>query len=169
MTDLNDLDVELLFKKLVILKEDKNAEQEVVEADVEQTVTQAVEPPTKEAPAEALQEVIEQQIPAKSLIYPKALKAELFANNSNLSKIANALNLQFLLESAYALEDIKSLETLNTCSHIWFIGLEKPDILGSLNSEIKTLSSPNMERLTTKEEKLQMYEPLKKFAAEITA
>ncbi len=97
-----------------------------------------------------------------ALFTTNELKAELLSQNSNFNKIVAALNISNV--SNHLITDIEDINSLSQYKCVWCIGLppkKQQDVNTLEHSNI--LHSPNPEILINKEEKTNMYNPLKQF------
>jgi hypothetical protein len=137
----------LLFKQLVVMPEDKVNQPTEPKADVEATPM----PPAEDTKA----------VQPFALLLEKESSAAHLDENSNLSKILKKHQLIKLL-SFTILSDKSFTPSLYNC--IWCIGLApelEEKLRGFEHSNI--LFSPNIENLSSKEDKLKMYIPFQKF------
>ena len=160
MIELEEFEIGLLYKSLVILKE-KEETKVTIETDQEANP----ELPTKqEEPQPIAEQTDEPALSSKLLIFPSAIEQELLSEQSNFSKILTALKSSHIVTHCLRIEDLKSFDQLSQCEVIWSIGLteSQQDQIKS-QGQILYLNSPNPEKLQSKEEKLNMYAPLKDF------
>ena len=145
--DFNSSDeIALLFKHLVIMPSDK----------AEQPAEIAPQTDTKEQPKDKIHEVK----PFALLLDVESSSAHL-APNSSLTKILKKHDLLKLLDYT-----VLTSQTINPTHYkcLWCIGLDantEADIKVTQHKNV--LFSPNIESLTTKDEKLQMYAPFQEF------
>ncbi|MFY0644597.1 MAG: hypothetical protein JXR19_09055 [Bacteroidia bacterium] len=164
MNDLEEFEIGLLYKSLVILKE--KDEQETSNSTVvrEEEKPTPIEVKTEVAQPPAEEKIVTETLNSKLFIYPKNLEETLRADNSNLSKILQALQASDIMNNAIHLEDISTLDQLKDVQVVWSVGLSQSQQESITKfGHLKYLNSPNPESLQTKEEKRKMYEPLKAF------
>jgi hypothetical protein len=156
-------DISLLFKKLVILPKDQEAEKEAPQAEISE-IKAAENVESLEEP----QETYLAQSPLEKhpfVIFTSAeLKDLLKAQSSNFSKTISALGYHNCVK--YIISEKSNLSDLLDYNCVWTIGLSpklEQEILAIKHPNI--LLSPNMEALDTKEEKTAMWVSLKKFAS----
>lgn len=177
---LQDEDISLLFKSLVVLPQDKTTSEntDTEPPQTEKTSDSAMKKETKE-PQNTTSTTAEKQDteknskaeepkPAYTKVEPFAiltaphLKASYEAADSPFLKILNALGIPEAISNLST--DNKLLENANNYKCLWCIGLdiqtEKKAL--SLNHE-NLLTSPDVLSLKTNEEKKAMYAPLKEF------
>lgn len=147
VVDLNSREeIALLYNKLVLLPEDltEPENQEAEEATEEHSVIDEKSSTTPFA-----------------LVLGSASSQEHLAPKSNLRKILKSNNLSLLLD--YVVLSSK-FDVSHTYTCIWCIALENEmfQTIKELNHS-NILVSPNIEKLTTKEEKMNMYNPFKSF------
>ena len=183
-------DIPLLYKSLVVLPQDKqdltsitkeisidkSTEQEVLP---ENTAEQKIETQENISPVKKQDTQTPAVIPVsiaqepkgsyETKLHPFALftsetnKSKYIAEGSNFGKAAGALNITQLAK--YITTDTAVLETLTSYECIWCMGIDlstEKKILGLKHKNI--LISPDIESLTTVEEKKSMFSALKEFA-----
>lgn len=164
MLSTKDLDHHLLFKKLVILNEEESSadtKAEVKEQKQDKNL-HTLEP----SPEEKTTEIPQLLLPKDIIICADTIKETLKDPGSNLMKICRALNLENFHKHIFGYSEY--IESDNSdVNYIWTIGLSEDEAsqLSSTNSA-KSIHSPNMEAPMSKEAKVEMYEPLKAYAAD---
>lgn len=175
MDELKDLDIELLFNELIILKEDlapKTDSQGKTEPSQLSSTTEPVATPSATKPKLILKapepDISSTSKPAtileKAVVIPSSLKTNMLAPNSNFKKILGHLDLDNLLSVCLDIEAFDAKRTKSNFSAVWYIGLsedQKAKLKGTAPNE---LFSPNPESLQSVEEKKAMFTPLKNFA-----
>lgn len=163
MLSSKDLDHHLLFKKLVIL-EDETSQPEKKEVEVS-SEDKAIEPSETRMEEKT---TVEQKLalPMQLIVCEDSIAQALKATDSNLMKICNALKLQDFHNNIFAYSDAITQSPDNT-KFLWTIGLEDAQIktVGDWSVSM-IIDSPNMEAPMSTAQKVEMYEPLKQFAAE---
>lgn len=161
---MDDFDVGLLFKSLVLINEDLRSVTEdktSLETVTEVTIAEAQNSPETALPSSENAAI---QIPGRIILTNLKVKAEIEAPNSNFNKIISALKITNT--GIFCIEDT-AVSALSQCSHIWCVGLSEAEQMPllALPPQIRLLQSPNMERLSNNEEKRAMFEPLKQFVS----
>lgn len=190
MLSPKDLDHHLLFKKLVILKDEDPLVETEADSKAEETpeTTEEVAQDLTNKPTEGEVETNENvETPdtteeitvgkeeftplsplagSSVIICKKDQKDLLMAGGSNLSKIIFALELQKFQEHVYCIEDINPEQGFENGAFIWTIGLSSEEQSSlKVTENAKLIHSPYMEANMSKADKIKMYEPLKQFAA----
>jgi hypothetical protein len=145
--ELQANDIKLLFKKLVLLEE-----------------TQEKTPVKKEQP-EDIQEsqTTEKAIEPFAVIAPSDIIYQLKSPESNFRKIIVSLQLEHLTDALLAMEDLRE-SSQKEWDSLWVIGLSGEDHEVLEKRCRKILLSKNPEQEMSKEEKMELYNPLKAFA-----
>ena len=151
MNEWEDIELSLLFKELVILKdkETKNA----------------YEPKESATPAEP-----ETSQKALTLVIccPTDLLEYLNAPNSNLHKITAALKIEHIHDLMSPLDELIQNNKIGKETSVWAIGLrpEEEEMVKSTGAT-KVLYSADPEQMTSVEEKRNMFEGLKNFLPQL--
>ncbi len=168
MKDWEDLELSLLFKELVILKEDSqttgdptediSAENSVDQPDLT-TRANLDTPPLEKAPPKP-------DCLKTAILCPASALSVLNSSQSNLRKITEALRITSIHTQLRAVEDLDIESKIGPETTIWGIGLssEQKEAIRS-QPHSKVLFSANPEELSSLEEKRQMFEPLKEFSS----
>jgi len=153
MDSLDQIDVELLFKSIVVLPQDSSRKTAPTDHEAKQKKPKEYEPEITITKPSKITVI---------LTTPK-LKEDYMVDGSSFLKILDALNINSakkLLDTEITINDLINY----TC--VWCVGLppeEESKILKIDHPNI--LLSPDILNLKTKEEKMAMYNPLKEFIA----
>jgi len=157
VVELNQSEIGLLFKKLVLIPE----EQKPTDAETNIPKTKADEPIVKyDKPESESTEAVKPKTHPFVLVTSCNLSQTLKSENSNLYKILTRHNLTQVLKY---ISDIDSLQSNVEYQCIWSIGLTKDEEHKLVSFSKTRLNSPNTETLTSKEEKIAMYNPFRRF------
>lgn len=162
MKDWEELEWSLLFKELVIMKD-----------DTEENSESSNEIALSREQSSAKQEQEEEQIAEDSststalklaILCPSAEIAILNATDSKLRKISTALGISPIHEQLQSVEELDIEQSIGSETVVWAIGLS-PDQQTQIKSKTHAacLFSANPEYLASVDEKRQMFEPLKQF------
>ena len=164
MISNNEIEVDLLFKQLVILPEKDKTDQlnDTKEKSRSAAAPEnyidkiATAPPTVEEPNKT------KQNKSFILLTNPDIKQSLIAPDSNFRKIITNQNIGNVLH--HIADNMELNEDLKTFECIWTIGLNPAQEQQLLNlKHPNILLSTNVEKLTSKQEKLAMFEPFTQF------
>ncbi|MDC0579788.1 hypothetical protein OAP11_03395 [Bacteroidia bacterium] len=160
MDSLDPIDIELLFKTLVVLPQEtpkKVKELKEESLNVYPKISSSVVNPKEP------KSTYNHSIPFVLITSPE-LKALYVQKESSFIKILEALSVPHIINSM--ITDPSIIKEVSTYSCVWCIGLspELEDEIRKTNHP-NLLISPDIITLSTKEEKIAMYTPLKKFIA----
>ncbi len=167
MFEPNSDDISLLYKRLVILPQDRQEAQVQVDKPATEPEPVQAEDPGEQFNEPQKEQKIEPNIVEKHpfiIIASDNIKDELKQANSNFSKTIGALSYPNC--SKYIIGENDVPNSIDQYDCIWTIGLsptKEQELLSQKHSNI--LFSPNMEALKSKEEKMAMWTSLKKFAS----
>ena len=159
----------MLFKSLVILKEDRLEEPAAEDILAQPSQATSQEKPETTDPGVPSPPSHAPLLPKKSacLCVPSSLEKDLFQEGSNFMKIVQALKLEGLVQSVVLEDQIQDAQQIQHMKHVWAVGIPQGhEVLRSLK-QTEILYSPNPETLRSVEEKRAMFDPLKDFAAKL--
>ena len=116
MNNLDDIDLGLWYKSIVLLDEDKSST--VATDELIPTPSEKVASPKVENTPSESGNTIKEEVAKKLLVYPDRLKLSLFIAGSNLNKTCTALKLDSLYNAPIAFEEITDFNELSSCTHI---------------------------------------------------
>ena len=153
MDSLDQIDVELLFKSIVVLPQDSSRKTAPTDHEAKTTKTKVDEPEITITKPSKITVI---------LTTPK-LKEDYMVDGSSFLKILDALNINSakkLLDTEITINDLINY----TC--VWCVGLP-PEVESKILKidHPNILMSPDILNLKTKEEKMALYKPLKEFIA----
>ena len=168
MAELDPSDLSLIFKQLVVLPKDRTVDSPKVKTESKKEIATTEYDPkaalqTSEV-AEAAVDYTANNAHKFAIITLPELKTIYTQQGSKFRKIVQALKLSGAVDHIYT--NWATELDLQRTEVIWTIGLspEEEKLISSKRKE-KTLHSPDIELLTTTEEKRAMFEPLKSFVA----
>ena len=153
MDELDIKDIELLFGKLVLLKEEGSEPDSENPTKAESTETTS-----------AIKEKPERIVPKLCLLAPEELIPQLQSNESNFFKIIINLGISHVTEALASFDDsmLEGQEKISV--NLWCIGLNEKLVAGLKERADKVLVTPNPEVEMSKEEKFALFNPIKEFA-----
>lgn len=163
MDSLDQTDVELLFKSIVVLPQDSSRKTAQTDHEAKQKKPKEYKAKTTKTKVDE-PEITTTKPPKITIILttPK-LKEDYMVDGSSFLKILDALK----ISSAKKLLDTEiTIDDLINYSCVWCIGLP-PEVESKIlkTNHPNILLSPDILNLKTKEEKMAMYNPLKEFIA----
>ena len=163
MDSLDHIDIELLFKSVVILPQDSSKKEQ--KAGVEKELNEPRSYNDKSSTSEVSEPQNTLSTPTQScaILTTKELIDNFTAEGSSFQKILEALSIS---PAKKHLTTNVNLDKLKEYKCVWCLGL--PHEMEAKILKIKhpnLLLSPNILDLKTKEEKMAMYTPLKEFVS----
>ena len=158
MDILESKDVELLFKKLVIVPQDLETENK--EASEAKSATKAK--PDKIAKHPTLAKG------PNAILVNAEVSVALLRNDSNFSKITNSLGISWLKDHLVKEEELQHLDQLRGIGHLWCIAISDSTKELLEDGQIAdVIFTDNPEILKSVEDKKALFAPVKAFAGRI--
>ena len=163
MDSFDHIDIELLFKSVVILPQDSTKKEQKLGVEKELDEPQSYNDKSSTSEVSEPQNTLSTLTQSCTILTTKELVENFIAEGSSFQKILEALNIS--TAKKHLTTDV-GLDKLKEYKCVWCLGLPHDMEAKILKiNHPNLILSPNILDLKTKEEKMAMYTPLKEFVS----